>query len=84
MYQHTDFLTNPKKYELFKTAIINNHFFTHNGEFDLTKGTVVGIKFRCIAPNKLYRRDEPVYSVILQNGLFYGDLYANALTNFVL
>ena len=84
MYKHTDYLTNPKKYELFKTAIINTNLLTHNGDFDLTKGTIVGIKFRCIAPNKLYRRNEPVYSVTLQNGLFWGDVYANSLTNFVL
>lgn len=75
-----DFQANPGKYELFKTAQIAAHIFTNNGEQDLAAGQYVGIKYRCSAFNRMYRRTEPVYTIIGADR----DLYANALMNFVL
>jgi hypothetical protein len=79
-YEHQDFEANPKKYELFKTAILQCHLFTNNGEQDIEAGTVVAIEYRCTARNQLLRRSEPVYTI---KG--YGvDIYANNLASFVL
>ena len=69
---------------LYRTAIVRGHIVTHNGEHDLPAGTVVAVKLRCIARNPMYRRNEPVYSVTLADGSYWGDLYENALTGFVL
>ena len=81
---HKDFALNPKKYELFKTAVIESSIFTENGESDLAVGTIVGVKFDGVRRNQLRRRDEPVYEITLQSGKFWGYLFANALTDFVL
>jgi hypothetical protein len=79
-YEHHDFEANPKKYELFKTAILQCHLFTNNGEQDIEAGTVVAIEYRCTARNQMLRRSEPVYTI---KG--YGvDIYANNLASFVL
>lgn len=69
---------------LYRTAIVRGHIVTHNGEHALTEGTVVGVRMRCIARNAMFRRDEPVYSVTLADGSYWGDLYQSALTDFVL
>lgn len=83
MFDHTDFVQNPKKYELFKTAEIAKNVFTNNGENDLPEGEIVGIQYFTTARNQIYRRMEPVYSVTV-NGKFWGQVYANTLRNFVL
>lgn len=79
-YDHQDFISNPGKYKIFKTARVAGNIFTHNGEQDLAAGTFVAIKYLCTARNQMYRRNEPVYSIIGHDR----DLYANALSNFVL
>ena len=83
LYDHSDFLRNPGKYELFATARIARHMFTENGERDLPEGECVGVKYRLTARNQLYRRDEPVFTVS-HNGQMWGDVYANALCDFIL
>ena len=79
MYNPKDFAANPGKYRLFKTAAIARHVFTENGAQDIPEGQIVKIEFRCIARNRLFRRDEPVYTV--NDSL---DLYANVLKDFCL
>ncbi len=79
-YEHHDFEANPKKYELFKTAILQCHLFTNNGEQDIEAGTVVAIEYRCTARNQLLRRSEPIYTL---KG-YDVDIYANNLASFVL
>lgn len=82
-YDHTDFVAHPRKYELYKTAVIARHIFTDDGADDLAPGTVVRVTFDRVARNQLYRRDEPVYRVEA-NGKFHGYFYANTLSEFVL
>lgn len=82
-YIHSDFVAHPRKYELYKTAVIACHVFTENGANDIAPGTVVRVTFDCVARNQLYRRDEPVYRVET-NGKFHGYFYANTLSEFVL
>ena len=77
-YDHNDFLANPKKYSLFKTATTKAHFFGENGD-DVAQGTIVALEFQGVYRNQLYKRDEPVY--MLNTG---HAVYAGSLTNFVL
>ena len=77
-YDPTDFLANPKKYSLFKTATTAAHFFGEDGN-DVPKGTIVSIECLGVRRNQLYRRDEPIYR--LNTG---HTVYANSLVNFVL
>lgn len=79
-YDPKDFAANPRKYELFKTAIIARDIITHNGDDDIKAGTCVGIEYFCTAPNKLFRRNEPVYRIAGTER----HLYANCLADFVL
>jgi len=79
-YDAADFSQNPKKYELFQTAQIAANVFSHDGEQDLPEGKHVAIQYRCTAFNRLYRRNEPVYTIVGTGR----DLYANTLKNFVL
>lgn len=79
-YDHKDFQANPKKYELFKTAVIATHCFTNNGTDDLTEGQHVGISYFCTAKNCMYNRMEPIYRI---NGTDR-TIYANTLRDFVL
>jgi hypothetical protein len=81
-FDHKDFAANPAKYRLFRTARIASHIFTENGEHDLAEGTIVGITYRFDAYNAMYRRTEPVYTLTGMSP--HRDLYANALSNFVL
>lgn len=76
-------MSSPKA-TLYRTAAIKAHIVTHNGEHDLPAGTIVGVRFRCMARNAMYRRTEPVYSITLADGSYWGDLYQTALTGFVL
>lgn len=63
-YNEVDFQINPKKYELFRTAVARQHLFTDNAEGDVIEpGTVVAIEYRRTAPNYLYERNEPVYEI---------------------
>ena len=77
-YDHTDFLANPKKYSLFKTATTRVNFFGEDGN-DVPKGTIVGLDYLGVRRNQLYKRDEPIYR--LNTG---HTVYANSLSNFVL
>ena len=77
-YDHNDFLANPKKYSLFKTATTAAHFFGEDGN-DVPKGTIVGLECLGVRRNQLYKRDEPIYR--LNTG---HTVYANSLVNFVL
>jgi hypothetical protein len=77
-YEHKDFLANPKKYSLFKTATTAAHFFGEDGN-DLPEGTIVGLEYLGVRRNQLYRRDEAIYR--LNTG---HTVYANSLVNFVL
>jgi hypothetical protein len=77
-YEHQDFLANPKKYELFKTATTTAHFFGENGN-DVPKGTIVGLECLGVKRNPLYRRDEPIYKLNTGHVVF-----ANSLHQFVL
>jgi hypothetical protein len=86
-FNATDYQQNPGKYKAFKTAQIAENIVTHNGEHDLAEGTYVCIQYRCEAFNALYRRMEPVYTILsTQHGYvdLRRDLYANSLMNFVL
>lgn len=76
-FNFQDYQQNPKKYELFKTAIVRNMMIREDGE--TKEGEIVGIKFLGAKYNHLYRRTEPVYI------LSTGDVcYANNLHSFVL
>lgn len=77
-YEHKDFLANPTKYSLFKTATTRANFFGANGD-DVSEGTIVGLEYLGVRRNQLYKRDEPVYR--LNTG---HTVYANSLVNFVL
>ena len=79
-FDRADFESNPAKYELFRTAQIATHVFTNNGEHDLEQGQFVRIQFRCVAFNRLYRRNMPVYTIEGTGR----DMYANTLMNFTL
>jgi len=83
MFNATDYAANPRKYELFKTARLNTHVFTENGEHDLEKGQYVAVQFLRHAWNGMRHRDEPVYTVTA-NGTVWGCLFGNVLTDFVL
>ena len=80
MYDHKDFEQNPGKYRLFKSAVIAKHVHTENGEHDLHQFQHVCIAYRFDALNPLYRRREPVYTIVGTDR----DLYANCLADFVL
>jgi len=80
---HEDFAANPAKYALFKTAIVITNVITHDGENDLERGTIVGVRHVRNAWNALRRREEPIYA-ITKDGEHWGMLYANALADFTL
>lgn len=82
-FDQKDFTNNPLKYELFKTARIASHIFTHNGEHDLVEGTPVAIQYLRTDFNSVYRQDMPIYYVSTSNH-FHGCMYATTLADFVL
>jgi len=77
-------VTSVGKAALYRTAVVKGHIFTHNGEQDLPAGTIVGVAFLCLARNQMFKRYEPIYTVTLQGGQHWGNLYESALTDFVL
>ena len=79
-YDPKDYAANPGKYRLFRTARVATNMFTHDGVNDLRVGEHVAIEYRLSALNKLYRREEPVYTIVGKDC----DLYANALCDFCL
>jgi len=79
-YDQKDFELNPKKYELFKTAVVATNIFTHDGWDDLRQGEIVAIRYAGEYNNPLYRRKEPMYQINDKKQF----LYANYLSNFVL
>lgn len=76
-------MTTSSKGELYRTARIKNHVFTHDGETDLEAGQYVAVQFVLRAWNQLYRREESVYS-ITTGGKVWGMMYASNLTEFCL
>ena len=83
MFNYADFETNPKKYELFRTARVKSQVFTENGEDDLAAGQFVAIRHIRNAYNGVRRRDEPVYSITTGGGV-WGVMFANNLSDFCL
>jgi len=81
---YQDYKANPGKYPLFKTAVVAQSVFTENGTADLPEGTIVGVTFDAVRRNAMFRRDEPVYAITLQDGRMWGYLFGHALTDFVL
>ena len=77
-FDRSDFIANPKKYELFKTAEIAVNFPT----LDVKIGDVVAIEWFGNKPNAFWRDAplEPVYEV---KGMTHY-VYASGLRNFVL
>lgn len=76
-FDYSDYLSNPNKYKLFKTATVSNLIVSQEGS--VPKGTIVGLKHLGDRFNPLYRRTEPLYA------LSTGDVcYANGLHSFVL
>lgn len=76
-FNYKDYVANPRKYELFKTAAIRDTIVNETGV--VGAGTIVGIEYLGARRNQLYRRDEPIYR------LSTGDVcYATNLTDFVL
>ena len=82
-FDHSDFLANPKKYELFQIARVASHVFTDNGTDDLEEGRYVSVQFMRTAYNGLRHRVEPVYS-ITADGKVWGVMFASGLASFVL
>ena len=82
-FDHKDYVNNPDKYRLFKTARISSSIITRDGEDDLEVGQFVAVSYLRSAWNQLRRREEPVYT-ITTGGKVWGCLYANALCEFVL
>jgi len=83
MFNYADFETNPKKYEMFRTARVKSQVFTENGEDDLAAGQFVAIHHIRNAYNGVRRRAEPVYSVTTA-GRVWGVMFANNLSDFCL
>ncbi len=79
-YDHAEYVDAPIKYQLFRTAKVQNHVVTHNGEADLEAGQWVGLEYAGTVRNQLYRRDEPIYHI---KGTEH-TLYASNLTDFCL
>lgn len=77
-YDHSDFVANPKKYQLYTSAEVAYHLFGENGQ-DVPEGTPVGVKFAGVVRNQLYRRDEPIYKLTTGHVV-----YANCLSSFVI
>lgn len=82
-YDYNDFVVNPGKYELFRTARIASHVFTENGYADMQAGDFVGVRYLLTAYNPSRRRNEPVYAV-KHGGTIRGSFYASTLADFVL
>jgi len=66
----------------YRTAIVAQHVFTLNGEKDLRRGQVVGVRYLRHDFHKLLRRDVAVYMVSTATGGEWGELYAPALSRF--
>lgn len=77
-YDHSDFLANPRKYEIYSSAEVARNLFGENGD-DVPEGTPVGVKFMGVVRNQLHKRDEPIYKLTTGHVV-----YANALSDFVL
>jgi hypothetical protein len=81
VFNHTDYLTNPKKYELFKTATVKGDIYTDSGKV-LAKGDIVQVEYVRRLPNSLYGRVEPTYKVFSEH--HEHEMFASALADFVL
>lgn len=82
---YQDFQDNPNKYKSFRTAQVNGGVLTHNGENDIEDGTIVGVRFLEMKHNPVYQREEPLYTITLQNGIVHPcNLFGSSLKNFVL
>ena len=84
MYDPTDFASHPAKYKRFATARVVDSIFTENGSNDLRAGEIVSLGYVGTSRNQMFRRMEPVYSIHLHNGAFWGHLFGHNLTEFCL
>ncbi len=78
-YNHQDFINNPNKYKLFKTAVVKNRIINTDGTIE--PDTVVGITYIENKYNRMYLRTEPLYLLHIGE---YCLCYANNLHSFVL
>jgi hypothetical protein len=76
-FDYNDYVDNFRKYELFKTAVLNCTIINERGS--VKKGTVVGIKLIRHDYSPFYSKNLPLYQ--LSTGDF---CWGNKLTNFVL
>jgi hypothetical protein len=76
-FNYSDYLKNPNKYKLFKTAVVDCTILNETGVVD--KGTVVGLTHVEDVYSPFYRKTLPLYK------LSTGDYcFGNKLSNFVL
>jgi hypothetical protein len=76
-FDHKDYVANPAKYRLFKTATLRNTIVNESGYVDA--GTIVGLEFFNDVYSAFYKRTEPVYK------LHTGDMcFAANLADFTL
>ena len=76
-FNYSDYLKNPNKYKLFKTAVVDCTILNESGV--VNRGTVVGIEHLEDKYSSFYRKTLPLYK------LSTGDLcWGNKLSNFVL
>jgi hypothetical protein len=76
-FDHKDYLKNPNKYKLFKTAVVDCTILNESGV--VNKGTVVGLEYIENKYSSFYRKTLPLYK--LSTGDF---CWGNKLSNFVL
>ena len=76
-FNYSDYLRNPNKYKLFKTAVVDCTILNESGV--VNRGTVVGLEHIEDKYSSFYRKTLPLYK------LSTGDLcWGNKLSNFVL
>jgi hypothetical protein len=76
-FDYKDYLKNPNKYKLFKTAVVDCTILSEGGV--VNKGTVVGLQYIEDKYSPFYRKILPLYKLSTGN-LCWG----NKLSNFVL
>jgi hypothetical protein len=76
-FNYSDYLKNPNKYKLFKTAVVDCTILNESGV--VNRGTVVGLEHIEDKYSSFYRKTLPLYK--LSTGDF---CWGNKLSNFVL
>jgi len=76
-FDYSDYVKNPLKYGMFKTAMVSNTIINVDGQ--VNAGTIVGVAYLGASRNQLHKRMEPLYK------LTTGDIcFANGLSDFTL